>query len=462
MDGTMRAVEIYMYSLTEIYFAVASYLYAYWLRPFVIKKRSAYSAAIIYWAINLAGRYIDGWDGFGIFTTALAVILPIIAAWYLDRKRNLEQKIFLCAVFMLIRWLPFEMFTEIGSYEKDLIMATDLFSQNVTAIYVELVIWELIQYGVSLILLYIAIRILHKYYKRKNENMTWQELVMLLAPSISLLLVRPIMNAYFKLWMECIQNRTKTSNVPGDLYRMLFCVLSYLSILVLIIFYQQIKEKQDEEFAGQALQRQIGDMRRHIERIEDIYDDMRSMRHDMGNHMSVIRGLAETGDITELKGYIEEWKGEFDELQNTVRSGNAVTDVVLSEYAGFCEKAGISFDCDFHYPEGFEINAFDISVILNNALQNACEASDGVDDPNVSVRSVRRDRVFIISVKNHISNRVCLVGDELPGSTKEESGHGYGLKNIRRVAQRYKGDLEIRQEEKDGILYFILNVMMVE
>ena len=462
MDTTMRAVEIYMYSLTEIYFAVASYLYAYWLRPFVIKKRSAYSAAIIYWAINLAGRYIDGWDGFGIFTTALAVILPIIAAWYLDGKRNLEQKIFLCAVFMLIRWLPFEMFTEIGSYEKDLIMATDLFSQNVTAIYVELVIWELIQYGVSLILLYIAIRILHKYYKRKNENMTWQELVMLLAPSVSLLLVRPIMNAYFKLWMECIQNRTKTTNIPGDLYRMLFCVLSYLSILVLIIFYQQIKEKQDEEFAGQALQRQTGDMRRHIERIEDIYDDMRSMRHDMGNHMSVIRGLAETGDITELKGYIEEWKGGFDEIQNTVRSGNAVTDVVLSEYAGFCEKAGISFNCDFHYPESFEINAFDISVILNNALQNACEASDGVDDPNVSVRSVRRDRVFIISVKNHISHRVCLTGDELPGSTKEGSGHGYGLKNIRRVAQRYKGDLEIRQEEKDGILYFILNVMMVE
>ena len=31
------------------------------------------------------------------------------------------------------------------------------------------------------------------------------------------------------------------------------------------------------------------------------------------------------------------------------------------------------FRCDFHYPTGSDINAFDISVILNNALQNAVE-----------------------------------------------------------------------------------------
>lgn len=462
MDGTMGIVEMYMYSITEIYFAASAYLYAYWLKPFVDKKKGAYAAAFVYWIISLAGRYVDGWDGIGVLTTVLAIILPVFVSWYMDGKRSIGQKIFLCAVFLLIRWLPFEMFTEIGSYEKDLILDTDLFSRNVTAIYVELVIWSLIQFGVSLVLLYIAIRILHKYYKRKNENLTWRELVMLLTPAVSLLTVRPIMNSYFRLWMECIQSGIKTTNVPGDLYRILFCVLSYLSILVIIIFYEQIKEKQDEEFEGKYLERQIGNMRRHIERVEEIYEDMRSMRHDMGNHMSVICGLADKGDIAELKEYVGEWKGGFDELQGTIRSGNPVTDVVLSEYAGFCEKAGIPFACDFHYPDKFEVNAFDISVILNNALQNAYEASAGLPDPGISVRSVRRDRVFIISVKNHIIKRVCLAEDGLPGSTKEGGGHGYGLKNIRRVAAKYKGDLEIRQEEKEGILYFVLNVMVVE
>ena len=51
--------------------------------------------------------------------------------------------------------------------------------------------------------------------------------------------------------------------------------------------------------------------------------------------------------------------------------------------------------------------------------------------------------------------------DGLPESSKAAPGHGYGLKNIRSIAQKYKGDIEIRQEESGGRLFFILNVMMM-
>lgn len=462
MDETAGYITAYMYAVTEIYFALASFLYGYWLKPFVIKKKSAYLAAFLFWAFTIAGRYIDILPGFGKLSMALAVILPVIAAWYLDGKRNGEQKIFLCAVFLLIRWLPFEMFTEIGSFENELISRTELFSKSPAAIYIELVVWELVQFGVSLILLYFAIRILHKYYKHKKDNLTWRELIMLLTPAGSLLLVRPIMNSYFLLWMECIRNGSKTSNIPGNLYRILFCIMSYLSILIIIIFYQQIREKQDDAYAGKALEREIRDMRRHMVRIEELYEDIRSMRHDMGNHLSVIKGLAETDNTAELKEYLGELQGNFDGLQERVRSGNPITDVVLSEFAGSCEKNGISFNSDFRYPQGFEVNAFDISVIMNNALQNAFEASAGLPEPEISITSVRRDKVFIINIKNRISDRIYIGEDGLPETTKNEKGHGYGLKNIVNVARKYKGDLEIRQEERQGKLYFILNVMMVE
>ena len=70
--------------------------------------------------------------------------------------------------------------------------------------------------------------------------------------------------------------------------------------------------------------------------------------------------------------------------------------------------------------------------------------------------------MFIINIKNRISDRIYIGEDGLPETTKNEKGHGYGLKNIVNVARKYKGDLEIRQEERQGKLYFILNVMMVE
>jgi len=462
MDETAGYITAYMYAITEIYFALASFLYGYWLKPFVTRKKSAYLAAFLFWAFTLAGRYIDIFPGFGKLTMTLAIILLVMEAWYLDGRRNLEQKIFLCVVFLLIRWLPFEMFTEIGSYENELIMQIEPFSKSPVAIYVELVVWQLVQFGVSLVLLYFAIRILHRHYKHKKDNLTWRELIMLLTPAGSLLLVRPIMNSYFLLWMECIRNGSKTSNIPGNIYRILFCIMSYLSILIIIIFYQQIREKQDEGYAGKALDSEMRDMQRDMDRIEVLYEDMRSMRHDMGNHLSVIKGLAETGNTAELKEFIGELQGSFEVLQERVKSGNPITDVVLSDFSRSCEKKGIPFNNDFRYPQGFEVNVFDVSVIMNNALQNALEASADLAEPEIRVTSVRRDKVFIINIKNRIPERICIGEDGLPETTKNEKGHGYGLKNIRSVARKYKGDLEIRQEERHGKLYFILNVMLVE
>lgn len=80
--------------------------------------------------------------------------------------------------------------------------------------------------------------------------------------------------------------------------------MSYLSVLVTIIFYQRLLEKQENEYAGKKLDSQLEDMQRDMERIDDMYENMRAMRHDMGNHLTVIKGLAESGKNDELAEYI--------------------------------------------------------------------------------------------------------------------------------------------------------------
>lgn len=156
-----------------------------------------------------------------------------------------------------------------------------------------------------------------------------------------------------------------------------------------------------------------------------------------------------------------ELQARFDELQPTVKTGNAVTDIVLSEAHDQCSKKEIKFNSKFVYPEQLKINPFDMSVVLTNALQNAIEAAEGFEDPGIMITSVVRERFFIISVKNTVSGRVQLNEYGLPDTTKKDPGHGYGLKNIRSIAQRYKGDLEIRQEETEGKRFFVLNIMLM-
>ena len=192
-----------------------------------------------------------------------------------------------------------------------------------------------------------------------------------------------------------------------------------------------------------------------------MYDKMRSIRHDMGNHLTVIEGLAQNNKTEELSEYVSELKNRFIELQPTIKTGNAVTDVVLSEYNDLCKKEGIEFECEFAYPSNLGINSFDMSVILTNALQNAYEAAKKIDSPSIRIVSIIREKFFIISIKNTADEKKMVLDDGIPHTTKTETGHGYGLKNIKSIAQKYNGDLEIRKENEEGKIFFVLNVMLM-
>ena len=453
--------ETYIRVLIELYMLVNVVLLIYWLRPFMSNKRSVYASVAVYYALWLICNYAGTGKDMDRILTIGFLVLSILTAWFLDSRRNPVQKVFLFFVFRLISWLSIELYTEIGFWERDLIFKFDWYKNSIEATIVEFFIWNLIQYALALFLLYAVIRILHKTYRYKRDELTWQELILLLAPAGSLLLVKPIMSSYFFLWMDGIENGSIKENIPANPYRVLFCLFAYVSIVAVIVLYQKLKEKQEEEYVRGLARKQAGDMVGHVEHIEELYDRMRGIRHDLGNHLTVIERLAEDGKTEELADYIRELGENIERLQPRIKTGNAVTDVVLSETADRCEKEGISFESTFSYPEGLNINPFDMSVILTNALQNAVEASSAVSDPEIRIRSVQKERVFIINIRNIVSKRVPIMEDGLPETSKYESGHGYGIKNIRSIAAKYRGDIEIRQEEKNGKPYFIINIMLM-
>ena len=175
----------------------------------------------------------------------------------------------------------------------------------------------------------------------------------------------------------------------------------------------------------------------------------------------MIEGLARAGNTGELIDYISELHGRFEGSKPVIKSGNAVMDIILSEAADQCKKKNIIFDSRFSYPNDLDINPFDMSVVLSNALQNAMEASEELKDPLILVTSMVRGNVFILSVKNRMKDKLILNEEGIPDSSKNDSGHGYGLKNIRSIAARYKGDIEIKQESRDEYYVFVLNVMMI-
>ena len=191
--------ENYSLVMIELYLFLVAGLFAYWLKPFTSNRKSPYLTAFIYWILTTVNNHTGTSKEADRIIAIGIVALSVFILWLIDGKRNPIQKIFLCVLFRLISWLSIELLSEIGFFERDFIFKFDWYNSSTEAIILEFIIWNLIFYALSLILLYAVIRILHKIYKHKKEELTWHELVILLIPAFTLLLVKPIISSYFLL-----------------------------------------------------------------------------------------------------------------------------------------------------------------------------------------------------------------------------------------------------------------------
>lgn len=235
--------------------------------------------------------------------------------------------------------------------------------------------------------------------------------------------------------------------------------ISIVTIVVMTVLFQNIKARQEEKLQNELLSAQIESTEKHIAQVESLYQNIRSIKHDMTNHILTLEGLYAGGQREEAEAYGAELKNLLSEMTGEIKSGNPVTDVILQEQKKEAEKRNIRFRTDFYYPKGSRINAFDISVILNNALQNAMENTNG-DEPYISVHSYHRDNAYMIEICNSFTGDLQWdTENELPVTTKRKAdGHGYGLANIRRVAEKYSGDIAI--DVKNGAFCISIMLMM--
>lgn len=244
-----------------------------------------------------------------------------------------------------------------------------------------------------------------------------------------------------------------------DIMSLLYYATAIITIVVIIVLYQNIKTNQKEKLQNELLATQTESIRQHIEQVENLYQNIRSIKHDMTNHIITLERLYDRNKIEEAKAYGKELKTILAKATNKINSGNPVTDVILQEMQKEAEKRKICFYTNYHYPIDANINAFDMSVILHNALQNALENIGGAEIPYISIVSYCSNNAYMIEIKNSFTGNLQWdIENGLPITSKlKMDNHGYGLSNIRRVAEKYSGDIAIDLEDE----VFCLSIMLM-
>ena len=333
--------------------------------------------------------------------------------------------------------------------------------------FTNVIIWSAVTLA-YLLLMTAYFSLLSKKFTAKDYRFQANEYAFLILPNAAILCI----SITLQMLVISVENEITViifDKVPATMFWIpLICVLLLGVNISSVILFQKLVQLSEEKRRSSLLESQMAQMQREIEEIQDIYADMRGLRHDMRSHLESIAaviGRTAGKDREELDGYIGQMEKTVSRLDFAYRTGNPITDVIIHQKKQEAEKRGIALEADFTYPDKQQIDVYDIGIVLNNALENAIEASSKAEEKKgISLRSYMKGNLFFIEVENDFCGELVIDGvTGLPASSKEDrQDHGLGIANIQRCARKYMGDIDISIHGSGVEKRFCLTVMMYE
>ncbi|WP_156332257.1 ATP-binding protein, partial [Clostridium paraputrificum] len=99
--------------------------------------------------------------------------------------------------------------------------------------------------------------------------------------------------------------------------------------------------------------------------------------------------------------------------------------------------------------KNIKIDPVDWCIIFGNALDNAIEACEKVEDNRkfISLKLLSRSNTFIVKIINSSENDFIIEEKKYLTTKKNKEEHGIGMDNIRKSIEKYDGILNTRYEK---------------
>lgn len=256
--------------------------------------------------------------------------------------------------------------------------------------------------------------------------------------------------------------------------------VKYLPILLIAIFTFIILLRcivvlaRQQQLEQQSMIAEIN--RKYYESMEQQHFEIRRLRHDLANHLQILSTLPED----KRDAYLSHLSENTAITQSLSYCMDATVNAVLTVKRNLMERYGISMETAIDIPAELPFNQADVCALYANALDNAIEACMQLpaDARRISLKSKAQKGLFCLEVKNpapntveHISRQagqkplqnICsesekhIRTDKIPPTSKsDKQNHGFGLKSIREIVERYHGSLEL--ESADGAFNLFLYI----
>ena len=121
---------------------------------------------------------------------------------------------------------------------------------------------------------------------------------------------------------------------------------------------------------------------------------------------------------------------------------NKYLDLLLNKYQSLCAAADIEFVSTVKTANLSFMEAPDIIVLISNILDNAVDAAKQSKEKRIDLSINRINSFDVLTCTNSCEKRPPSSGKTLHTTKPQKGFHGYGIKSIKKIAQKYKGEFD--------------------
>lgn len=289
--------------------------------------------------------------------------------------------------------------------------------------------------GIASKLLYLVIIFLAAHiFKPQSANQNESNLTTLLG-------VMPAVSGFIVVTVTYIGLTSELNPVTEIMVTISMLALLIVNLAVLIL-YGRIQVIAAENAALSISKAQDEANVDYYILLRDQYDSQQIMIHDIRKHLGSIRDMLEIGNAVEAEHYIETLES-MPSLERTVKlCDDPLLNVILSRYISWAQDIGVAFHCDIKSSDFSFMDATSITALFSNLLSNAVESAQKSEEKKVELSIVKNteEEYIMISLENScdIAPETDTTGNFKTTKVNQRI-HGYGLKSINRVIQKYDG-----------------------
>ena len=216
-------------------------------------------------------------------------------------------------------------------------------------------------------------------------------------------------------------------------------ILAIMFFAIYSIYRSALEESKIIKLRNRMLERNYEDLKVY-------YNDSRTLFHDYRAHITLLQKYLEENQIDKACLYLNSINKPLAELEKKIYTGNAVIDLVMNYKLSELKEKNIKIEYDimpidfgnYHFEES------DIFVILYNLFDNAIEACENIYTREkwiyLSLRLI--NNMFMLCIQNSYEIEPKYENGELLTIKTDKHFHGIGMKSVKKIVEKYEGQLE--------------------